>query len=209
MPNSITLQHPLLVSGFINGENNPSPGTSVSTGSVSGSIIQPYGGLLGGVLDIDATTAGKLTLPGSANTLLEGLYMMVQFLSSSTASNAVGQLVFWSNKSSYIVTPDVTAATTGKIAGVTLNAVTKGNYGFIQIAGRASVLFKGTITKTSPADGDLAIVDQTPANDADVLADATTITSPTLKAALGICYGAPTGGAISLVDLRFVGRNNF
>lgn len=201
--NHVENQSYKLITGFLNTTNDAQPGAQASP---SGTIIQPYTGMEGGVLFLDATAAASLSATGQ-NTLFEGQYQYVQFLATATAAPAVGKPVFWSDRVNYIVTTDVTAATVSKVAGVVIFANTKGNWGFIQISGRATCLFKGTTTKTTPADGDLVVIDQTPALDFDVLADATTITSPILKTVVGVAYGAPVGGASSLVDLRFLGRN--
>lgn len=198
-------QSPRLPTGFLNSAaGDPAPGVPLT--SPSGSIVQAYAGQVGAKLTVDTNEASGLSDPATA-TLLAGIYQYVQFLSSSTASNARGQIVFWNNAASYIVTPDVTLATQGLIAGITLAAVTKGNYGWIQIQGKANVKFKSSITKATPVAGDLVIVDQgggTPTNTADILADATNITSPIAKSVLGVADANPTGGSLSVVDLAFV-----
>ena len=109
--------------------------------------------------------------------------------------------MFWSDIPNFVATPDVTASTQGLVAGIGLQANTKGNYGFIQVAGLASVLFKATITKATPAIGDLVIVDQTPSDTGDILADATGLNSVTGKSIIGVAYDLPVGGAISRVLL--------
>lgn len=202
---SITLlgtnQSPRLPTGYLNSSGgDPAPGVPLT--SPSGSIVQAYAGQVGAKLSVDTNEASNLSDP-AASTLFAGIYQYVQFLSSSTASNARGQIVFWSTRSTYVVTPDVTAATSGLIAGITLAAVTKGNYGWIQIAGKAGVKFRASITKATPAAGDLVVIDSTPTDTADVLADATNITSPIAKTIVGVADAAPTGGAVSAVDLAF------
>lgn len=190
-------QSPRVNALYLNDVNDPSPGSILT--SPSGSIVQPYTGQLGGKLSLDATAA--LSLSDSAiNTLYGGVYMYVQFKAATTAANAKGQIVFWSDIDNYVVTPDATSTNDSLIAGITLNVVSKGNYGFIQIAGKATVLF-GTVTKGAPAVGDLVIVDATPNPLGNVLADATAITSPTLKLIVGKAIEAPATGGLKLVLL--------
>lgn len=201
-----TNQSPKLPSGFLNlGTGDPAPGLPVSTTGVSGSIIQPYLGQVGAKLSLDTVEAAQLSGPGAA-TLFAGVYMYVQFLSTSVASNAVGQLVFWSAAATYVVTPDVTAATASFVAGVTLNAVAKGNFGWIQIAGRASVKAKAALTKAGLA-GDIAVVDDvTPSGTFDVKADATAVVFGTaganLKSIIGNLDNNAANGAISQINMN-------
>ena len=195
---------PRLPTGFLNSSGGD-PAIGVPLTSPSGSIVQQYGGQLGAKLSLDTGEASNASDP-AASTLFAGVYQYVQFASGSTASNARGQIVFWLTAASYIVTPDVTAATQGLIAGITLATITKGNYGWIQIQGRASVKFKSSITKATPAAGDLVVVDQgggTPTDTADVLADATNLTSPITKSILGVADVAPVGGTVTAVDLAW------
>lgn len=200
-----TNQSPKLPTGFLNSTGgDPAPGLPVSTTGVSGSIIQPYAGQVGGKLSLDTLQA--LGLSNTAiGTLFAGVYMYVQFLATSVASNARGQLVFWSSASTYVVTPDVTAASASFVAGVTLAAITKGNFGWIQIAGRASVLAKAALTKAGLA-GDIAVVDDvTPSNTFDVKADATAVVFGTaganLKSIIGNLDNNAANGAISQINM--------
>lgn len=196
-----TNQSPKLPTGFLNSAaGDPAPGVPLT--SPSGSIVQSYAGQLGAKLSVDTTEASNLSDSATA-TLFAGVYQYVQFYLSSSGANARGQIVFWQTASSYIVTPDVTAATQGLIAGITLAAITKGNYGWIQIQGKAMVKFKATLTAATPAAGDLIIVDQAPTNAAD---DPTQSGNPTYliaKSILGVADVAPGGGTISAVDLNF------
>lgn len=185
-----------IVTGFLDTVNDPLVGTNVS----SGTGASQYAGQLGKYLELDNEAAAAL---GKNNTLYGGRYRYVQFKSGSTASNARGQLVFYataSDETNGIVTPDATAATSGRVAGVTLNAVDKGNYGFIQDDGLASVLFKASIADTT--DGDVAVQSGT-TNTADAVADATgTLTYGLIKKIIGVCAEAGASSTISRVRLR-------
>lgn len=179
--------------GYLNDVDDP--GTSV---------LFPKGEV-GRIIYLDTAQALRLSKTATG-TLYEGFYQFVKFKSGSSASNALGQLVFWDSQSAYQVTPDIADATAlGKVAGVTLNAVTKGNYGWIQISGRATVKCSGTVTDTT--NGDLAIVDQTPANTVNSLADATTVTGKIAKSIIGSFNEAPANAGSKQVLLRGLFRN--
>ena len=200
-------QSPTITQQFLNTASyvgDPSPGTVVSTSQVSGSIVQPYGGMLGGILTLGEGGANSYSDKVNGQQLYAGDYQYVQFYASSSATAAQGCVVFWQNllNGNWVVTPDASATDIGLVAGIALTNTAKGNYWWIQTRGVAQVKFKASTTKATPAIGDTVIVDITPSNLADVLADATTITWATSKAFLGNAWGtAPTGGSISPVML--------
>lgn len=204
MANTINLQSFKLITGFINTTNDAQPGAQASP---SGSIIQAYLGMKGGVLDLDAVQAAIMSA-GSAGTatLFEGQYQYVQFLGSATLAPALGIPVFWSDRANYVVTTDVVATNVGVMAGVCVFACTKGNWGFIQVSGRATCQFRASLTKVAVL-GDLVVITQTPAATFDVLADATTLTSPILKTVVGVATVVPANAGLTAVDIKFVGRN--
>jgi hypothetical protein len=184
---------------FLNDVNDQYPGGMLRP------IIEDHlvDGQLGDIIYLTNSMAAKLS-DTNVGTLYEGFYQYVQFKSGSTASNARGQVVFWDTFSSYIVTPDVTAATMGLVAGITLTAVTKGYYGWIQISGKATVQCAATVTDTTS--GDLALVTQTPANTVDAFADATAFATAKLaKSIIGVFLEAPANGALKLCQLRYLG----
>ncbi len=196
-----------LIGRALNAVNDAAPGVPVSTAQVSGSIVQPFLGFVGKRLVLNNAMALKLS-DTTVGTLYEGIYQYVQFRSVSTLAPAKGILAYWQDYSNYIITPDVSAtdpslggSNSGLVAGVILSAVTKGNYGFIQISGKATVLFKTTVTKTTPIQGDLVVADGTTSARGDVLADATGITNATAKLILGVSLTTPASNTASLVDL--------
>lgn len=176
----------------------------IGSGSSTGIGGQPYAGQLGAFMELTEAQALAMSSAPATLTLHSGIYQYVQFKAGSTAANAAGQIVFYSSaadRAVYTVTPDVTAATQGMIAGITLATVTKGNYGWIQVGGVANVKFKTGLTAATPAIGDLVIVDQTPTFAAD---DPTQSGNPTyliLKSVLGVASSAPVSATISLVQL--------
>jgi hypothetical protein len=129
-----------------------------------------YGGQLG--IEIGFTNAQIYSDP-AVGTLYGGVYKYVQTYLSSTNSPARGYAAFWYNADAMIVTPDFQ---NGLACGVFINPITKGNYGWIQVGGKASVMFRQTITKATPAVGDLVVV-QSQYGVADILADVTGLTS--------------------------------
>jgi hypothetical protein len=107
------------------------------------------------VLDDISALALSLTTTG---TLYGGVYMYVLTLSSSTAAPARGTAAFWraadipsATSNLYQVSADAQPSTTlpSFHAGTFINAITKGNYGWIQVAGIASCLFDSTILATA------------------------------------------------------------
>ena len=200
-------QSPLITQRYLNTASytgDPSPGTLVSTSQVSGSIVQPYGGMVGGILTLGAAGANYYSDTTNGQQLYAGDYQYVQFYASSSATAAQGCIVFWYQITSgnWVVTPDAAATDAGLVAGIALCNTGKGNYWWIQTRGIAQVKFKTSPTKTTPAIGDTVIVDLTPSNLADVLADATAVTWATSRYILGNAWGtAPTSATISPVML--------
>lgn len=184
---------------------------AIAGGNVAGGTGQPlYQGLVGKRIWLDNAAALQLSATATG-TLYAGIYQYVQFLSGTTASNARGQIVFWSigtssatavltSGSQYVVTPDGSATVgDGLWAGITLNAVTKGNYGWIQIAGLASVLFRSSVTATTAG---VNVIVVTTSNVADGIADATATTNSTQKSTLGVALEAPANSTISKVFVK-------
>lgn len=205
------LQHPKLVSGFLNAENNPAPGVPLS--SPSGSIVQPYTGMVGGNLYVGASDALKLSLT-SIGTLYAGVYKMVQFKEAVIR----GQVVFWDiavDYNLYQVTKIESAVPPANLkAGVCLCTVSAGNFGFIQISGKASVKFRDVLSSPGATGSPVyvaAVGDDL--GTADVLSD--DISNPTFKDVaemqahfIGIAETAPVAGAISAVDIGMFAFGN-
>ena len=205
MPSGFTQQIDRIVSKIGNA-NDPLPAQSVS----SGTGAAQYGGQVGARVCLgndDSQIANS-----SSPTLYGGIYQYVQFKATSTAVGLVGLIAFWSTDSTYIVVCDEPSGVSD-IAGICLGTVTKSNYAWIQVAGKATVMFRAAITKATPAIGDLVLAAAAGAGadvaTADVLADATSITSVQMRHALGIAVVAPVSGAASAVRLRFLNNWNF
>ena len=205
---NLTQQIDRMSSGFFNHTGDPSPGQPLT--SPSGTIVIPYDGQQGNLYAVSqypygAQVEATRVADSAIGTLYGGVYGYYQHLLTSTGANILGGILFWQDILKGIVTPDVTLSTQGLIAGISLAVTVKGYWNFIQTQGVASVLFKSSITKATPAIGDLVIVDQgggTPTARGDVLADATNLTSPIAKSIIGVAIDVPVGGAASRVLLR-------
>lgn len=183
--------------GDIAAVNDSAPG-GVRTSDSAGA----YPGMVGQVIEFSEAEAQKIN-----SNLHAGKYQYVQFQSGSTNSNARGQVVEFATaakEKTFIVNPDPTTAGLSRPAGIALGAVTKGNYGFIQISGLATVLCKGTVTTTT--DGTIAVYVSDTVGVADSLADATAATDLQVKSVIGTFAEAPANGALKLVNLRDLGR---
>lgn len=201
MANAVQNKTQYIASRYLNAVDDSAAGGGPA--NIAGASRAP--GQLGSVVYIGPND--PLIYDSSVGTLYPGTYQYVHLVSTSTAAAAVGGIAYWVDPTSSTVPYDVTAdATDGNQAGVFINVLTKGNYGFIQVDGLANVLFASSTTKATPAIKDL-VVCSSGAGTADVLADATSLTSPLLKRVLGTAEAAPTGGSVSAVMLQFGKRN--
>ena len=181
--------------------NPPAPfsgDTAIGGQAIQGVNTSPAPGQLGKIVYYNEAQANQLSNPAGPQ-LHAGFYQYVQFLSTSTAAPAKGAVAFWSDMGNYVVTMDAAAGNLGQAAGICLIAVTKGLYWWIQIGGRASCQYKATVTDTTV--GNLVVVDQTPSNGVDALADATAVTDKVLRSKLGNALGTPANAGLALVQL--------
>lgn len=176
----------------------------IGSGSSTGTGAQPYPGQLGAFMELtEAEALAMSSVPGT-QTLHCGIYQYVQFTGTQTSTNVANQVYVWKTRASYIVTSDVASTTFGEIAGISLLAVTKANYGWIQVGGVANVKFKASLTAATPAIGDLVILDQSATTSgafADDPTQATSLTATVAKSILGVAEAAPVGSAVQLVQL--------
>lgn len=172
---------------------------SVCGGSVNkGTGATQYGGILGIEVELQDQ---DVFYDSTIGTLYGGIYKYVQTLSTGGAG-VRGQIAFWSDADNYVVTATNGGATSGdgNQAGIFLNAVTAGNFCWIQTGGIASVLFDEALSQATPSVKDYIVV-ATGEPVADAIADGTTITASLLKCMLGIAKAAPVANTISLVEL--------
>jgi len=210
----LTKQAEFLTARFLNDVNDAVLGgqlTSVPS-TIPGS--QGIATLPGDRIVLDDATALALS-DTAVGTLYGGIYMYVGSLSSSTASPALGTLAFWPATNlpngatpQYQVSSDAnpTTALPNYIAGVFINAATKGNYCWIQVGGTASVKFDSALTATSSAAIVVAKVSAAIASTADAgLPGAATPTAAQIAqgmaSVLGTAIGTPATSTVSPVIL--------
>lgn len=202
MPSGMVQQIDRLVSSALNsGTGDILPGQSVS----SGTGAQQYGGQVGARVSLDSASIRSLA---SVGTLLGGIYQYV-FMTYTTTQPARGQLVFWDlavSDQNYQVNGDAKPATTAPtlVAGVVINStVVKGTWAWMQIAGRASVLFDSAITATTVGLIVSSKVSATVPSTVDNGAVVTTATTPTgpVGGKIGISEVAAAASTISGVQL--------
>ncbi len=114
-------------------------------------------------------------------------YQYIRTDSSMTVAPFKGAVAWWSDSANYLVTTSSTNR--GRPAGVFANAITLGNYGFIQTKGPGTVKFIDAATAVPTAAGLIVIPSGTDGK-ADCLAAGTAATYP----ALGISVSAMDGG---------------
>lgn len=204
----LTKQCDALTAKFLNDVNDSTAGgtvVSVPSGApaVNYSATQP-----GDRIVLDDATASALS-DTVVGTLYGGVYMYVG-ATWTTKAAAVGGIAFWTatnlGNGTYTVNGDAqpTTAVPSYIAGIFINAVTKANFCWIQVAGIATVLFdSGTLTAIAAGNWVTAKVSATTASTADVGAAAGVVT---LAANLGVAIGSPVSNTASTVILT---RGNF
>lgn len=204
-------QSPTITQRYLNTATyagDPSPGNVVNTSQVSGSIVQPYAGMKGGILTLSESEAAYYSDP-NYQTLYPGDYQYVKFYASSVNTAVQGQPVFlYSDSASgedIQVTPDFAPGNYGGgvIFGIALCNTAKGNNWFVQVAGVAQVLFATANNVTSPSVGDLIYVDySTPSARALDPTQSGNPTNAQLKLVLGRAWGSnPVAAKISPVML--------
>jgi len=159
-------------------------------------------GQVGQIFELSEVEAQKMD-----SDLHAGKYQYVLFQSGSTNANGQGQIVEYATvakEKAFTVNPDVTTAGLARPAGVALNIVSKGNYGFIQVAGLATCKCKASVTTTT--DGTIAVYIADTLGVVDSLADGTTTTNLQVKSIIGTFAEAPANGALKLVNMRDLTR---
>lgn len=189
--------NPFVQGGYLNAAYNDNLGGPETVG-------QRYPGLLGQTVVAGNADALKMS-DTSIGTLYEGVYQLVKFTTAITR----GQLVFWgtlaNNGINDFEVGSTVAATSMFRAGVALrtDSSASGKYGWIQVAGLASMLY-GTVTDATIGNG----VYQTSATTAtvDALADAgADATALSRKRFVGIAYATPASDTVARVLMNLGG----
>jgi hypothetical protein len=207
MPSGIAQQIDRVTTGLLNTVNDALPGQSVS----SGTGAARYSGQLGARLVLGPD---EVKFDSSIGTLFGGIYQYVRFAAGAVAVPARGKLCFWDTSVAedlYQVTCDEGGLTQGAnlVAGVVLNAVTAGNYGFIQVAGKVGIKFRAVLTGVTAAGVPVFAAGAGAGADvatADVLGSGANPTFAQMVSAfprfLGVAEAIPVAGAISTVSLQ-------
>lgn len=118
---------------------------------------------LGKRITIMEQDAADWTLAANG-TLFGGIYQAVQVDSAATAANVgVGKAAFiketatggaaGSGAQGYVVTDESHADATSLMAGIFLNSITPGNFGFIQVHGKVNLLFRAVLSQAGAVGG--------------------------------------------------------
>lgn len=176
-------------------------------GSFFPSTLAPTS-LLGTRLVLTHAEAAALSKTATG-TLYGGIYQYVLY----TSAGVRGQIYAWdvvanSGIPGFSVVLPSTAPIEGTLAGISLSTVTAGRYGWLQVDGLASVLYRASVTDKTA--GNLVLQLTTTAT-ADAIADGTGtyISGGTkgLKNIIGTAYDAPTDGGVNRVTLRGLYQN--
>lgn len=167
-----------------------------------------FPGLLGATMVCSSSDALQVSKT-SVGTLYEGVYQLVKFAASTTALQR-GELLFWNtlalNGVNNLEVSNVVAATSGFRAGVSLFdaplETADGKYGWIQVAGLASMRFIDAVT--SNVLGNVVVQSSLTSAEVDAIADATDFftTMGAYKLPVGLAYELPVdqaGGAVTRV----------
>lgn len=176
----------------------------ISDTQPGGANTDPYApttGLAPGQLgQIAEFNNNDIPFDSAVGTLYGGKYQYVRCkVSSVTTKPFVGAVVYWSDRANYVVSCDVASdAVVTEVAGIAINVPTNnGDYIFIQISGQATVKFKSSTSKGSPAIGNDVVTGLDADNGlADVLDDATAATFGTAATQVQRLIGVLT----SLID---------
>lgn len=207
MPTGVSSQILRLTDARLNKVNDSLIGQPVNAGTGA----NRYAGQLGQEIILGPD---EIRFDSVTGTLYGGIYKYVRFASGATASPAVGLIAFWDisvAEDLYQVTNDESGTPGANlIAGITINAVTKGNYGFIQVAGKATVQFRTTLTSVAGIGSGVVAAGAGAGADvatADVLEGAGNPTFAQMsnfsKRWLGVAETAPTNGGLKIVNLQF------
>jgi hypothetical protein len=191
--------------GLINAVNDPMPG-GVRNG-VAGIQTAVDPGQLGSYYYL---TAGE-AIQRYGNVLFSGLYQYVQVVATSSAP-AQGLGAYFSvlptsytnSLQNYIVTATATVENESFFAGVFLNAITPGNYGWIQVGGIATVKYKAAFTGAA-AIGVVVASDPAGSNLFDVPVQSAAQLPSVTKTYVGTAITLPVVNTLGQVQLKGVG----
>jgi hypothetical protein len=195
-----------LISGTVNGENNPALGSPIASSGLAGGLISSYGGFLGIRMRFGADDALKMSNT-TVGTLMGGEYQMVRIAPAAAVGSLTrGRIVFWDTSAAegaYQVTNDETQNGGSPLfAGVLVNAPTVGNYCFVQVSGRATLQLRATVTAATRNLGFAGAGAGADNATFDSIAAATAVTGANLyPTMLAIAEAVATNGALVIADM--------
>ena len=203
----LTKQADQLTAKYLNDVNDSVAGGAVVTVPPGAPSAQVSATQPGDRIVLDDATALALS-DTVIGTLYGGVYMYVQ---STIVTRAVvrGGVAFFKAAdigTAYAVYSDAQPSTTvpSYVAGIYINVITTAYYGWIQVAGAASVLFDSTaLTAVAAGNWVSAKVSAATASTADVGPVAGVVT---IAALIGVAVGIPTSAVVSTVMIT---RGNF
>lgn len=203
-----TKQADFLTAANLNDVNDATVGGQIQSVPTNVPATQGIQTLPGDRIILDDATALALS-DTTVGTLYGGIYMYCN-VTWTTQAAAVGGVAFFraSDIGSTTTTPYVaygdaqpTTVIPTYILGVFINAISKSNYGWIQVAGIASVLFNSTVTST--VGGNLVTTYASSTGIASS-ADNTTVTNPTalvVAQVIGVSIGTVATSVVSKVAI--------
>lgn len=150
-------------------------------------------GTLGARFIVKQPTSGA---PGAVASRFKG-YQIVQTDSTMGTGPFPGAVAWWSDKTKYLVTTDLTKLGRGRVAGIFNNSPVKGNFTCIQWLGPATVKFIDAPTSAPDASGKIVIPSSTTAK-ADCLAAGSSATFPQLGYSAGAINAGDQTGPVDL-----------
>jgi hypothetical protein len=211
-----TKQADFLTAAYLNDVNDQTVGGQIQSVPSAVPATQGIQTLPGDRIILDDATAYALS-DTTVGTLYGGIYCYVQS-TYTTQAPVVGGIAFFKAAdignltptspltTSYVAYGDAQPLTTVPtyVFGIWINVLTKSYYGWIQIAGVASVLFDSAVTANVTGNWVSAKVSASVASTADVGAVVGVIT---IAAILGVSVGTVTTSTVSKVSLlRGFGR---
>lgn len=200
----------LLTAKYLNDVNDAVAGGAPVSVPSGAPVVQYSQTIPGDRMVLDDATALALS-DTTIGTLYGGVYMYYGTLTAGGAG-VRGKVAFFraadvgGSASVYQVTAAAqpTTAVPSFIAGIFLNAVTAGNWCWVQVAGAASILFDSTaLTAVAAGNWVSAKVSAATASTADVGPVAGVVT---IAALIGVAIGLPTSAVVSTVMMT---RGNF
>lgn len=186
--------------GYLNATDDLYPG--------GGSSNSKFGGQLGKQMVLTGAQAAQLSKT-STGTLYAGVYQYVKLKAAATPA-VRGAAYFWDNAVApglfqVVTIESSTTLTAASMAGIALNTITAGQYGWIQVAGIASVKYVASITGTKATGRPvfISIAGTTSIGLADVVDDITTTAGARFfERYMGWAIDLPADGAIGKINLQ-------